>query len=66
MSYSNFDQLTRVTDEVASPDYGYYPDKRPLNLLLNYGIVLLDKPAGRRSGRIPATVSIRAQNPAEA
>lgn len=56
MSYSNFDQLTRVTDEVASPDYGYYPDKRPLNLLLNYGIVLLDKPAGPTSHEVVAWV----------
>src|SRR6266540_5939279 len=54
MSYSNFDQLTRVTDEVASPDYGYYPDKRPLNLLLNYGIILLDKPAGPTSHELVA------------
>jgi H/ACA ribonucleoprotein complex subunit 4 len=56
MSFSNFDQLINLSDEVASPDFGYYPEKRPLNLLLNYGIVLLDKPAGPTSHEVVAWI----------
>jgi H/ACA ribonucleoprotein complex subunit 4 len=56
MSFSNFDQLIILSDEVASPDFGYYPEKRPLNLLLNYGIVLLDKPAGPTSHEVVAWI----------
>lgn len=56
MSFSNFDQLINLSDEVASPDFGHYPEKRPLNLLLNYGIVLLDKPAGPTSHEVVAWI----------
>lgn len=56
MSSSNFNQLINLSDEVASPDFGYYPEKRPLNLLLNYGIVLLDKPAGPTSHEVVAWI----------
>src|SRR5262245_18868752 len=56
MSFNNFDQLINLSDDVASPDFGYYPEKRPLNLLLNYGIVLLDKPAGPTSHEVVAWV----------
>ncbi|MEM4311421.1 MAG: RNA-guided pseudouridylation complex pseudouridine synthase subunit Cbf5 [Nitrososphaerales archaeon] len=37
-------------------NYGYYFDKRPLNALLDYGLILLDKPPGPTSHQIVAWV----------
>lgn len=56
MSYNSYHQLIKVADEVTTTDYGYFPDRRPLNVLLNYGIILLDKPAGPTSHEVVAWV----------
>jgi len=46
--------LEIVNDDVTSTKYGYYPDKRPLDVLLDNGIILLDKPSGPTSHEIVA------------
>jgi len=38
----------------TSPDYGVNPEKRPVKILLNYGVVNLDKPKGPTSHEISA------------
>lgn len=48
------DTLEIVNDDVTSTKYGYYPDKRPLDVLLDNGIILLDKPSGPTSHEIVA------------
>ena len=48
------DTMEIINDDVTSPKYGYYPDKRPLNVLLENGIILLDKPSGPTSHEIVA------------
>jgi len=48
------DSLEIVNDDVTSTKYGYYPDNRPLDVLLDNGIILLDKPSGPTSHEIVA------------
>jgi len=50
------ENLVRVDDDVTNDNYGHYPDKRPIELLLNYGLVLVDKPAGPSSHEVVAWV----------
>ena len=40
------DTLEIINDDVTSEKYGHYPEKRPMNVLLDNGIILLDKPSG--------------------
>jgi H/ACA ribonucleoprotein complex subunit 4 len=43
------DNLIKIDDDVTNDKYGYYPDKRPIESLMYYGLVLVDKPAGPTS-----------------
>lgn len=46
----------RVIGEESDGQYGFYPDQRPINELLNYGFLPLDKPAGQLSHQVVAWV----------
>ena len=48
------DALEIINDDVTSTKYGYPPDSRPLNVLLDNGIILLDKPSGPTSHELVA------------
>jgi H/ACA ribonucleoprotein complex subunit 4 len=48
------DTLEIINDDVTSTKYGYYPDNRPVDVLLDNGIILLDKPSGPTSHEIVA------------
>lgn len=48
--------LERVDDDITSEKYGHYPDKRPLNELFQYGVILLDKPPGPTSHEVIAWI----------
>jgi H/ACA ribonucleoprotein complex subunit 4 len=48
------DTLEIINDDVTSTKYGYPPDSRPLNVLLDNGIILLDKPSGPTSHELVA------------
>lgn len=48
--------LVNLDDSKSNEDYGYYPNKRPISELLNYGLILLDKPAGNTSHEIVSYV----------
>ena len=48
------DALEIINDDVTSTKYGYHPDSRPLNVLLDNGIILLDKPSGPTSHELVA------------
>ncbi len=44
--------LIKVDDDVTDEAYGHYPDLRPISSLLDYGLILIDKPAGPSSHEI--------------
>lgn len=48
------DALEIINDDVTSTKYGYHPDSRPLDVLLDNGIILLDKPSGPTSHELVA------------
>ncbi|MFY9797159.1 MAG: RNA-guided pseudouridylation complex pseudouridine synthase subunit Cbf5, partial [Candidatus Nitrosopolaris sp.] len=48
--------LMKIDDDVTDEAYGHYPDLRPVNSLLDYGLILIDKPAGPSSHEIVAWI----------
>ena len=50
------ENLVKVDDDVTDEKYGHYPDRRPIEVLLQYGLVLADKPAGPTSHEVVAWV----------
>lgn len=50
------DEYIVLSDEVTDPNYGFFPDKRPINVYLNYGFIPLDKPRGPSSHEVVAWV----------
>ncbi len=56
MKLPQLENLVRVDDDVTNDNYGHYPDKRPIESLLYYGLVLVDKPAGPSSHEVVAWV----------
>lgn len=48
--------LTKVDDDVTDDAYGHYPYLRPISSLLDYGLILIDKPAGPSSHEIVSWV----------
>jgi H/ACA ribonucleoprotein complex subunit 4 len=48
--------LVKVDDDVTDEAYGHYPDLRPISSLLDYGLILIDKPAGPSSHEIVSWV----------
>lgn len=47
--------ITKIEEE-ASPEYGCYPEKRPIQEHLKYGVINLDKPPGPTSHEVVAWV----------
>ena len=56
MKLPQLENLVRVDDDVTNDNYGHYPDKRPIESLLEYGMILVDKPAGPASHEVVAWV----------
>jgi H/ACA ribonucleoprotein complex subunit 4 len=50
------DNLLKLSDSSAEEKYGYYPFNRPINILFDYGLILIDKPAGPTSHEIASWV----------
>ena len=48
--------LVNIDDDITNDKYGHYPDKRPIPALLDYGLVLIDKPDGPTSHEVVAWV----------
>ncbi len=48
--------LLKIDDDITDESYGYYPNRRPVELLLDYGLILVDKPAGPSSHEIVAWI----------
>lgn len=56
MKLPQLENLVRVDDDVTNDNYGHYPDRRPIEALLEYGMILVDKPAGPTSHEVVAWV----------
>jgi H/ACA ribonucleoprotein complex subunit 4 len=56
MDLPQFKHLMKVDDDITDDRYGYYPDKRPIRELLDYGLIPVDKPAGPTSHEVVAWV----------
>ena len=50
------EEYTILSDEVTNLDYGFFPQKRPINVYLNYGFIPLDKPRGPSSHEVVAWI----------
>jgi H/ACA ribonucleoprotein complex subunit 4 len=48
------DTLEIINDDVTNNKYGHFPNNRPLDVLLDNGIILLDKPSGPTSHELVA------------
>jgi H/ACA ribonucleoprotein complex subunit 4 len=56
LTSSPFSNLVKLDDDVTNEKYGYYPYSRPISSLLDYGLILLDKPPGPTSHEVVAWV----------
>jgi H/ACA ribonucleoprotein complex subunit 4 len=56
VTFPQLQNLIKVDDDITTEDYGHYPDKRPIGSLLDYGLVLIDKPGGPTSHEVVAWV----------
>jgi H/ACA ribonucleoprotein complex subunit 4 len=51
-----FDNLIQLSESVTDDRYGYYPYYRPIPILFDYGLVLIDKPSGPTSHEVASWV----------
>ncbi|MEM2760443.1 MAG: RNA-guided pseudouridylation complex pseudouridine synthase subunit Cbf5 [Nitrososphaerales archaeon] len=51
-----FKQLMKLDEDTTDDRYGHYPDRRPIQELLDYGLIPIDKPAGPTSHEVVAWV----------
>jgi H/ACA ribonucleoprotein complex subunit 4 len=56
LSLPQLQNLARIDDDLTDENYGHYPQKRPVESLLDYGFILLDKPAGPTSHEVVSWV----------
>jgi H/ACA ribonucleoprotein complex subunit 4 len=56
MDLPQLKNLVKVDDDITNDNYGHYPDRRPIESLMYYGLVLVDKPAGPTSHEVVAWV----------
>ena len=56
MDLPQLKDLVKVDDDITNENYGHYPDRRPIESLMYYGLLLIDKPAGPTSHEVVAWV----------
>jgi H/ACA ribonucleoprotein complex subunit 4 len=56
LPFPQLQNLQKIDDDITSEDYGHYPDRRPVNILFDYGLILLDKPPGPTSHEVVAWI----------
>ena len=54
MKLKQLENLITVDEDITDDNYGTYYNKRSINQLLNYGLILLDKPPGPTSHQVVA------------
>ena len=56
MTLKQLENLVKINDDITNPEYGVYYDKRSIESLLQYGLILIDKPPGPTSHEVVAWV----------
>ena len=54
MTLTQLENLVKINEDITSSEYGVYYDKRSVENLLEYGLILLDKPPGPTSHEVVA------------
>ena len=54
MTLTQLQNLVKINEDITNPEYGVYYDKRSIELLLEYGLILMDKPPGPTSHEVVA------------
>jgi len=54
LTLSQLENLVKINEDITNPEHGVYYDKRPVESLLDYGLILIDKPPGPTSHEVVA------------
>ena len=54
MTLTQLENLVKINEDITNPEYGVYYDKRSVENLLEYGLILVDKPPGPTSHEVVA------------
>ena len=54
MTLKQLENLVKINEDITNPEYGVFFDKRPIESLLEYGLILIDKPPGPTSHEVVA------------
>jgi len=54
LTLTQLENLVKINEDITNPEYGVYYDKRSIESLLDYGLILIDKPPGPTSHEVVA------------
>ena len=54
MTLNQLENLVTIDEDITNPEFGVYYDKRSIEQLLEYGLILIDKPPGPTSHEVVA------------
>ena len=54
MTLKQLENLVKIDEDLTNPEFGVYYDKRTIEQLLEYGLILIDKPPGPTSHEVVA------------
>ena len=54
MTLAQLENLVKINEDITNSEYGVYYDKRSIESLLEYGLILIDKPPGPTSHEVVA------------
>ena len=54
MTLTQLENLVKINEDITNPEYGVYYNKRSIQSLLDYGLILIDKPPGPTSHEVVA------------
>jgi H/ACA ribonucleoprotein complex subunit 4 len=54
LTLTQLENLVKINEDITNPEYGVYYDKRSVENLLEYGLILVDKPPGPTSHEVVA------------
>ena len=54
MTLTQLENLVKINEDITNPEYGVYYNKRSIQSLLEYGLILVDKPPGPTSHEVVA------------
>jgi H/ACA ribonucleoprotein complex subunit 4 len=54
LTLTQLENLVKINEDITNPEYGVYYNKRSIQSLLEYGLILVDKPPGPTSHEVVA------------